>query len=93
MKRYKRRSSNSNGAIIVESAADIIVAALRPALISKAGCIRTGNTRNSRFFIWPTGRVRIAAPIGLVQHKEHERIGEAQKAIQGTLPFVLEIAY
>jgi hypothetical protein len=37
--------------------------------------------------------VRIAELIVLAQHKEHESIGEAQKAIRRTSPIASEIAY
>jgi hypothetical protein len=48
------------------------------------------------FFTWcalPFSGVRIAEPIVLAQHKGHERIGLAQKAIWHTSPIDLEITY
>ncbi len=40
-----------------------------------------------------TGRVQIAAPIILAQHKEHERIGEARTSIRCASPIVIELAF
>jgi hypothetical protein len=37
--------------------------------------------------------VRIAAPIVLAQHKEHERIGEARTPVRHASPIVIELAY
>jgi hypothetical protein len=67
------------------------------ALIGKAGRIHSANTKNSQIFFFrralPISRVRIAAPIVLVQNKRHGRIGEARKVILCASPIVLEIAY
>jgi hypothetical protein len=40
----------------------------------------------------PIGGVRIVAPTILAQHKENERIGEAQTNIRSASPIVIEIA-
>ncbi len=40
----------------------------------------------------PISGERIAAPVVLAQHKEHERIDEAQKTICSASPIVIEIA-
>jgi hypothetical protein len=39
------------------------------------------------------GRLRIAGPIVLAQHKGNKRIGEALTTIRSALPIVVEIAY
>jgi hypothetical protein len=41
----------------------------------------------------PIGRVQIAGPIVLAQHKENERTGKARMPICSALPIVIEIAY
>ncbi len=41
----------------------------------------------------PISGVRIAAPIVLAQHKEHERIGEAQTPVRCASPIVIELSY
>ncbi len=54
--------------------------------IGEAQRIRSANYKFHGFFFIrcasPTSRVRIAAPIVLVQHKEHERIGEVRTSIR-----------
>jgi hypothetical protein len=53
-----------------------------PPPLREAGQIRPAKKENLRIFfircVLPISVVRIAAPV-LVEHKEHERIGEAQK--------------
>jgi hypothetical protein len=40
----------------------------------------------------PVSGIKIAAPIVLVQHKEHKRISEAQKRFHHNLPIGIKIA-
>jgi hypothetical protein len=59
--------------------------------------IRSANMKFSWIFFYvrcasPIGGVRIVAPIVLAQHKENQRIGEAQLAIRSASPIVIEIA-
>ncbi len=65
--------------------------------IGKAGQIRSANTKFSWiFFIRCTlsiGRVRVAGPIVLAQHKGNKRIGEVRRTVGGASPIVIEIAY
>jgi hypothetical protein len=85
---------------------NIIGATLHPALKGEAGRLCCANRRsvtNSQrqlkvfadFFIRctsPTGAVRIAGKIVLVQHKGNERIGEARTSIRRALPIVIKLS-
>ncbi len=78
--------------------ANIIGAAWHPALIGKARRICSDSKKFLQNFFFlrcalPIGRVRIAEPIVLAQHKRNERIGEARMTTLSTSPIVLEIAY
>ncbi len=57
---------------------------------------RSANKNFSRIFYVrcasPIGRARIAGPIVLALHKEHERISEARTYIRSASPIVIEIA-
>jgi hypothetical protein len=65
--------------------------------IGEARRIRSASYKFSQIFFiccaLPTGGVRIAAPIVLAQHKEHERIGEALTSIRWASPIVIELAF
>ncbi len=64
--------------------------------IGEAGQIRSANKKFLRIFFYircasPIGRVWIAEPIVLAQHKENERIDEARTPICSASPIVIEI--
>jgi hypothetical protein len=67
------------------------------AQIGKARHIRSANKLLSGFLIIccasPFSGARIAAPIVLVQHKEHQRIGQAQTSMRRASPIVIKLTY
>ncbi len=82
----------------IDGTANINGTVLRPALIGEAGALSAAALSFFRGFLYircasPISGARIAAPIVLALHKEHERIGKEWTSMRSGSPIVIELAY